>query len=114
MERITVRKLYGLEDVLNKVAGTPMVPWKRDEHDRGKIIAQVGNYHIYGANGRTGVHQISSPTGGVRTVFGPGTKRETWMRLTAFIDGMIAEQERQAKHNDLEQQQKVREGRKDS
>jgi len=88
MERITRRHLDGLCEVLNKITGSPTEAYKRDES--GKLVGQIGNYHISGAYGGWNVHRMDNKGGGVSTPFSCGyiPARELYNRMRAYIDGI--------------------------
>ena len=88
MNRITEKDLQGVCDRINKVTGSPMQPWLRDETGRGG--AQIGNYHISHAYGGVCLHQMTNAGGGVRTPLSGGysTKRELYNEMRAFLRGL--------------------------
>jgi hypothetical protein len=79
MQRIEMRHLESAVKTLNDLTGRPQMAWVD-----GK--AQIGNFHIYGANGGYGLHCIMNESGGVHTIVGLSTKRE----LNDIIRGMIS------------------------
>lgn len=79
MQRIEMRHLESAVKTLNELAGRPTSAWAD-----GK--AQIGNFHIYCANGAYGLHCIFNAGGGVTTSVGLTTKRG----LNDIIRGMIA------------------------
>lgn len=91
MERITIGMIEKRVDYLNKITGQPEKPWGLLDGVKGSMI---GNYHTYGAYGMTGILQmVSNRSGAVRIVVSLGTKRETFEKLNAYIDGYQAQKE---------------------
>jgi len=87
MSRITDKDLNGLAARINRVTGSPEVPYTSDgERHR----AQIGNYHISHAYGGVCLHRMCSDGGGVTDVFRSGhiPKRELYFRMSAFLDGL--------------------------
>jgi hypothetical protein len=87
--RITVKHLRPLVDRLNRVAGTPLEPWSRDE-DGKKLRANIGNFHLSGAYGGWALHQMANECGGVTSTFGIGhvPARALYDQMHAFLRGM--------------------------
>jgi hypothetical protein len=79
--RVTEKDLRVLVDQINGLTGNPLQAWSE-----GK--ANVGNYHLYGANGGISLHQTMNCGGGVHTILGNSTKREMRMQLYAFLHGI--------------------------
>ena len=52
--------------------------------------AMVGRYHVLGAYGGWQLAQIVNEGGGIRTITGYGTKRETYLLVQAYREGMGA------------------------
>jgi hypothetical protein len=59
---------------INNAKKTPAKPYERID----KLVGQIGNFHLSGANGGVSLHQTMTEGGGVRDVFSCGhvTKRE--------------------------------------
>lgn len=87
--RITESDLKGLCDCLNRITGSPMVPYAYDAA-KGKHCAQIGNYHISYAYGGVSLHRMHNDGGGVSLPLGGGhvPKRELYERMHAFICGI--------------------------
>lgn len=88
-ERITDRHLTGLCDRLNRLTGSPMVPYTFDPV-KDKHCAQIGNYHISHAYGGVALHRMSNDGGGVSEPLYTGhvSKRELYLQMHAYIKGM--------------------------
>jgi hypothetical protein len=86
-ERITDKHLQGLCDRLNRLTGSPLVPYLKvgDKH-----VAQIGNYHLSYAYGGVALHRMHSAGGGVNEPLYTGhvSKRELCGRMHAFILGI--------------------------
>jgi len=85
MDRITNKHLEGVVNRLNRVTGNPSNPWTKKN---GKLTANIGNYHLYGAYGSTGLHRMYSEGGGVETVIHLTTKRDLYNKIIALLDGI--------------------------
>ena len=85
MNRITQAHLNYLVDELNTITNSPLKSYTRSETG---AKANIGNYHLYQANGSTGLHRIMNEGGGVTEVFGLGTKREMYNQLNAMLHGI--------------------------
>ena len=88
MDRITQKNLNELCGVLNKVTGSPLKAWVRD--DAGKLHAQIGNFHINQAYGGVELQRMMNEGGGIDTPLGYGhvPKRELWNKMQAFLRGL--------------------------
>ena len=87
-DRITINHLRRQCERLNKITGQPPEPWIRN--DDGRLVAQIGNYHLSQAYGGVALHQMVADGGAVRDVLSTGhcPKRELYYRMVAFIEGM--------------------------
>ena len=85
--RITNKKLNEKIDLLNQITNSPATPWSKVG---GKLVANVGNYHLYEAYGGACVHRMANKGGGVTTPVCCGhiTKRELFKKLISFCDGI--------------------------
>ena len=86
-QRITDKDLDNLAARLNTLTKSPAKPY--DTVD-GRMVAQVGNFHISHAYGGVCLHRMSNTSGGVST---PLTsyhepKRALFDKMHAFIDGL--------------------------
>lgn len=89
--RITKAHLEAKIDWLNHVLGRPKTPWTRDES--GRMSANIGNFHLGGAYGRTQIQEMVSSGGGVRTHSGYETKRGIAARLDSMAAGAVIAKE---------------------
>jgi len=85
MDRITRKELDYFVNELNVLTNNPLKPYEQID---GKLIGQIGNYHLYGAYGSTALHQTMNNGGGVHEVFGLSTKRELYNKIRALIQGI--------------------------
>lgn len=85
MDRITRKELDYFVNELNVITNNPLKPY---EQVNGKLIGQIGNYHLYGAYGATALHQTMNNGGGVHEIFGLSTKRELYNKIRAMIQGV--------------------------
>lgn len=83
MERITQAMLNRQVGLLNQETGNPA-----EYYTDGK--ANVGNYHLDGAYGSVSLVQTCNESGGVRTIFGFGAKRELYNQIQAFRMGLAS------------------------
>jgi hypothetical protein len=87
MERITRKALEAVAARMNKATNSPAEPYTRN--DEGKLIANVGNWHISGAYGGFSLQRMCNEGGGVHDVFGHGhmKARDLYDRMQAFLKG---------------------------
>lgn len=92
-QRITDRNLDEMAHSLNVETNSPTQPYERDAS--GKLIAQVGNYHIAGAYGGVTLHRMENTSGGISTPLHCGyvTKRELYDLMNAYLRGLRAAKE---------------------
>lgn len=92
MSRITIKNLQALCERLNKVTGSPLVPWIRGED--GELRAQIGNFHISRAYGGYCVHRMANESGGVTTPISYGhiparrlyEQMQAWLSVTETME----------------------------
>lgn len=65
MQRVTIAELQSIIDRINRVTGSPMLPYSMG--DDGHHRANPGNYHLSRAYGGFCLHRMSTTGGGVRT-----------------------------------------------
>jgi hypothetical protein len=84
--RITQNILETRVELLNQTTGNPLETYRRID---GKLVAQMGNYHISGAYGGWKLHQIVNEQGGCRDVLYSGyvSKRELYALICAYHNG---------------------------
>ncbi|MCP4612105.1 MAG: hypothetical protein GY845_25690 [Planctomycetes bacterium] len=90
MERITERMLDLLVDRINKITGSPMTTYTKD--DKGNYAANACNYHLDWAYGGVKLARICDDGHGVNDVSkqGFGTKRQLFDWMHAYIAGIDA------------------------
>jgi hypothetical protein len=86
-QRITRSFLDAKVRIINSMMSTPHEPY---EKRKDKCVANIGNYHVSGANGGFCLHQIVTEGGGVRDVFDCGhqSARDLSSRMSAYIKGI--------------------------
>jgi len=87
-ERITNKDLENVLSRINHIVGAKQEPWSKDSD--GKYRANVGTYVLDYAYGGVRLSQLTSEGGGERDITGRGTKKETYYRMHAFIQGLEA------------------------
>ena len=85
--RTTIATLETLVSWLNKLTKQPLTPYTTVD---GKPVSNIGNYHLYEANGGIGLHRMANTGGGVNTIFELTTKRELEVQLRAYLRGVEA------------------------
>ena len=88
--RITKQQLQNLLDRINEATGHTLESWTQDEN--GRFRANVGTYVLDWAYCGVALSQLTNEGGGERDITGRGTKRETYYRMHAFLDGVEAAQ----------------------
>ncbi len=93
MDRIRQQTLELLCARINRVTGSPEQPYVRDA--QGKLIAQIGNYHLDYAYGGVNLVRMHSEGGGITTPLSCGciAKRDLYNRMHAFLAGLEAKGE---------------------
>ena len=91
MQRITLSQLKHKVSYLNQITNNPSMAWKQIH---GKLVGQIGHYHLAQAYGGYSLNQTMNEGGGVRDIIrGYRTKREVYEWLDAFIQGIELSQE---------------------
>jgi len=85
-DRITEKNLDGLIKRINEATGNAIEPYTKN--GEGEFKSNPGNYHLSWAYGRISCEQMCNEGGGVRRIFGSGTKRELYAELSAFLSGL--------------------------
>jgi hypothetical protein len=85
MDRISKKELDYFVNELNELTNNPLKPYEQID---GKLIGQIGNYHLYGAYGSIALHQTMNEGGGIKEIFGLSTKRELYNKIRALIQGI--------------------------
>jgi hypothetical protein len=88
--RITKAQLEAVIEWLNKELKRPLKPY---ENIDGKFTAQIGNFHMYSAYGKYGLHEMNNEHGGVKTIIHLGTKKELFNAIHRLLDGIRLERE---------------------
>lgn len=94
MQRITKSDLQALVNRLNRETGNPEEPYTQQG---GKLVANIGNYHLSQAYGGFALHQMATDGGGVREPLYTGhvSARELHGKIHAFLMGYaLAQSER--------------------
>jgi hypothetical protein len=86
-QRITENQLRALVLRINEATNSARTPYKEVE---GKLVGQIGNYHLSFAYGGVSLHRMANEHGGVRDVLGCGhmAKRELYEKMHAYLLGM--------------------------
>ncbi len=85
MERITKTQIEMAIETLNALMERPLEPYdKSKERNR----ANVGNFHLYSAYGKVGLHETVNKSGGARDIVGLCTKRELYNAIQHLIRGI--------------------------
>lgn len=87
MARITDKDLQGVVDRINRVTKSPTVSYMQVD---GKLVAQVGNFHLDYAYGGVSLRRMVTDVGGCDNVLSIGyvTKGELYRLMHAFIRGI--------------------------
>lgn len=86
-QRITEKDLQGRIDWLNKLTGNPKQPYNQ-RFEGGEFTANPGNYHLDSAYGGYGLQQMCEGGGTRKIIGGFYPKRELYVLLNAYIDGI--------------------------
>lgn len=94
MTRINNLDLEKLVGRINRATGQPETPYQRV---KGKLVANIGNYHIDRAYGGVKLVQMVNEGGGIRVISngGYGTKRELYNEMQTFCRAIEIAQEKQ-------------------
>lgn len=87
MNTIKLSMLKAKIDYLNQITNSPAKPYSEVN---GKLVANIGNFHLYQAYGAYGLHRMVNEGGGITDsyIYGLHTKRELFNRLNSFIAGL--------------------------
>jgi len=83
--RTTLAQLEALTAELNKQLDRPLKPYIKE---KGKLTAQIGNFHLYQAYGAYGLHEMANKSGAVHETISLGTKKELYTALHKLIQGV--------------------------
>lgn len=85
--RITEKDLEIAINRLNNLTNNPTEPWSKNK--KGKIKANIGNYHIDYAYGGYVLCEMTNINGGIRNIFNKcKTKRELYNQIHAYMLGI--------------------------
>lgn len=87
--RVTNAQLEAIVKRINILTGSSITPYGLAKDDDGRYHACIGNYHLYSAYGKVGLHRMMNTSGGVDTVIGLTTKRELADNMYSFIQGLL-------------------------
>ena len=95
--RITNKDLEHMLARINSEAGKPLEPYTQDSE--GRYRPNAGTYVLDSAYGGVRLSQMSQKEGcsGTRDITGLGTKRETHLKMHAFLRGMQAKSQHKQK-----------------
>ena len=87
MQKITRRHLDDVVNYLNRITNNPDESYTNKD---GKLIGNVGNFHISSAYGGVSLHQTMNESGGIRDVLGCGhvPNRELYNLIHAYRNGI--------------------------
>lgn len=91
MQRVTEKQLENTIKYLNKLTDSPESSYTRVD---GKLVANIGNYHLSAAYGGYTLHRMQNEGGGVTTPLHCGyvSKRELYSLIHAYINGILSKQ----------------------
>ena len=86
-DRITDSMLENRVKRINELTNSPLTPYSKVD---GKIVANVGNFHLSHSCGGVCLHRMCNDSGGVRTpiISCHTTKRHLYDLMKAWIDGI--------------------------
>lgn len=92
MNRITEKTLRELVKTINSLTYSPNEPYSQKD---GKLVSNIGNYHLSFAYGGVSLHRISNEHGGTTDVLNSGhtTKRDLFNLIHAYIKGLTSNKE---------------------
>jgi hypothetical protein len=85
MERITKTQIELAIETLNALMKRPL---EKRCKSKGLNRANVGNFHLYSAYGKVGLHETVNESGGARDIVGLCTKRELYNAIQHLIRGI--------------------------
>jgi hypothetical protein len=89
MSSITKENLQAVVDRINKTTGSPAQTYT---DVNGKLVANIGNYHLSNAYGGYALHRVCNTSGGITDVSNSGhvSKRELYDLMFAYLAGYEA------------------------
>jgi hypothetical protein len=87
--QITLKNLQAVVDRINKATGSPVEQYTKAN---GKLVANIGNYHLSGAYGGYALYRMVNASGGIRDISDSGymTKRALYDLMHAYLAGYEA------------------------
>ncbi len=85
--RISKKDLETQVEILNEMTGHALKAWEKADDG---MKANVGTYVLDWAYGGVRLSQITGESGGQRDITGRATKTETYWRIQAFRNGLLA------------------------
>jgi hypothetical protein len=87
---ITLKNLQAVVDRINTTTGSPVEQYTKTED--GKLVANIGNYHLSGAYGGYALHRMVNASGGITDVSQSGhvSKRALYDLLHMYLAGYEA------------------------
>jgi hypothetical protein len=86
---ITLKNLQAVVDRINTTTGSPAEQYTKVD---GKLLANIGNYHLSGAYGGYALYRMVNASGGIRDISDSGymTKRALYDLLHMYLAGYEA------------------------
>lgn len=84
-DKITQSRLLHLVDHLNKLTGSPDMPYHQTQAEG--YVAHVGHFQIDSSNGGVSLERVHNKDGGVVTILERSSKRELYEEIHAYIRG---------------------------
>jgi hypothetical protein len=86
MNRITKKQLQARIETINSILNRPATPYSQVE---GKLVANIGNFHLSEAYGGYGVGLMTDGGGSSDPIWrGHISARDAYDRISAFISGL--------------------------
>jgi hypothetical protein len=86
---ITLKNLQSVVDRINTTTGSPVEQYTKVN---GKLLANIGNYHLSGAYSGYALYRMVNASGGIRDISDSGymTKRALYDLMHAYLAGYEA------------------------
>lgn len=86
---ITLKNLQAVVDRINTTTGSPVEQYTKVD---GKLLANIGNYHLSGAYGGYALHRMVNASGGITDISNSGhvSKRALYDLLHMYLAGYEA------------------------
>ena len=87
--QITLKNLQAVVDRINTTTGSPVEQYTSVD---GKLLANIGNYHLSGAYGGYALHRMDNLSGGITDISKSGyvSKRALYDLLHMYLAGYEA------------------------